>query len=50
MQRITITIDDDLMEELDTLIAMKGYANRFPPMMTVGTCFHRPLNQSSIYR
>jgi len=28
MQRITITVDDDLMEDLDALIALKGYANR----------------------
>ncbi|MGO1164241.1 nickel-responsive transcriptional regulator NikR [Brucella thiophenivorans] len=28
MQRITITVDDDLMTELDALIAVKGYANR----------------------
>ncbi|MCL7999232.1 nickel-responsive transcriptional regulator NikR [Brucella sp. 21LCYQ03] len=28
MQRITITVDDDLMTELDALIALKGYANR----------------------
>lgn len=28
MQRITITVDDELMADLDSLIAMKGYANR----------------------
>jgi CopG family nickel-responsive transcriptional regulator len=28
MQRITITVDDDLMHDLDALIALKGYANR----------------------
>ena len=28
MQRITITLDDDLMEELDRVIAVKGYQNR----------------------
>lgn len=28
MQRITITVDDDLMDDLDQLIAQKGYANR----------------------
>src|SRR3979411_1516597 len=28
MQRITITLDDELMEELDTLIAEHGYQNR----------------------
>lgn len=28
MQRITITIDDDLMRELDQLIAARGYQNR----------------------
>lgn len=28
MQRITITVDDDLMNDLDALIALKGYANR----------------------
>lgn len=28
MQRITITVDDELMSDLDSLIAMKGYANR----------------------
>lgn len=28
MQRITITVDDDLMADLDALIALKGYANR----------------------
>lgn len=28
MQRITITLDDDLMEKLDTLIAERGYQNR----------------------
>ncbi|WP_398465090.1 nickel-responsive transcriptional regulator NikR [Tardiphaga sp.] len=28
MQRITITLDDDLMEELDALIAVRGYQNR----------------------
>jgi CopG family nickel-responsive transcriptional regulator len=28
MQRITITLDDDLLAELDRLIAARGYANR----------------------
>jgi CopG family nickel-responsive transcriptional regulator len=28
MQRITITLDDDLMEELDRMIAERGYQNR----------------------
>jgi CopG family nickel-responsive transcriptional regulator len=28
MQRITITIDDDLMDELDQMIAAQGYQNR----------------------
>ena len=28
MQRITITLDDDLMEALDTLITERGYQNR----------------------
>jgi CopG family transcriptional regulator, nickel-responsive regulator len=28
MQRITITIDDDLMMDLDRLIAKRGYQNR----------------------
>lgn len=28
MQRITITIDDDLMAELDRMIEVKGYQNR----------------------
>jgi CopG family nickel-responsive transcriptional regulator len=28
MQRITITLDDDLMEELDAMIAAHGYQNR----------------------
>jgi CopG family nickel-responsive transcriptional regulator len=28
MQRITITLDDDLMEELDAVIAEQGYQNR----------------------
>lgn len=28
MQRITITLDDDLMEELDRAIAARGYQNR----------------------
>ncbi len=28
MQRITITLDDDLMEELDAMIATRGYQNR----------------------
>ncbi|MCF1473687.1 MULTISPECIES: nickel-responsive transcriptional regulator NikR [Rhizobium/Agrobacterium group] len=28
MQRITITIDDDLMTELDRMIVAKGYQNR----------------------
>ena len=28
MQRITITLDDDLMDELDRMIAQHGYQNR----------------------
>lgn len=28
MQRVTVTLDDDLMSELDQVIAMKGYQNR----------------------
>jgi CopG family nickel-responsive transcriptional regulator len=28
MQRVTITLDDDLMVELDRLIALRGYQNR----------------------
>jgi CopG family nickel-responsive transcriptional regulator len=28
MQRVTVTLDDDLMAELDRIIAMKGYQNR----------------------
>ncbi len=28
MQRVTITIDDDLMAELDRIIASRGYQNR----------------------
>jgi CopG family nickel-responsive transcriptional regulator len=28
MQRVTVTLDDDLMEELDRLIAVRGYQNR----------------------
>ncbi len=28
MQRVTITVDDDLMAELDALIAARGYQNR----------------------
>lgn len=28
MQRVTVTLDDDLMEELDRVIEMKGYQNR----------------------
>lgn len=28
MQRVTITLDDDLMAELDTLIETRGYQNR----------------------
>lgn len=28
MQRITITLDDDLMDDLDALIAERGYQNR----------------------
>jgi len=28
MQRITITLDDDLMEELDAAIVERGYQNR----------------------
>lgn len=28
MQRVTITIDDDLMAELDAIIAARGYQNR----------------------
>lgn len=28
MQRVTVTLDDDLMAELDRAIALKGYQNR----------------------
>lgn len=28
MQRITISIDDDLMEEIDSIIKKKNYQNR----------------------
>src|SRR5262245_38057732 len=28
MQRVTITLDDELMEELDAIIAARGYQNR----------------------
>jgi CopG family nickel-responsive transcriptional regulator len=28
MQRVTVTLDDDLMGELDRIIALKGYQNR----------------------
>jgi len=28
MQRVTVTLDDDLMDELDRVIALKGYQNR----------------------
>jgi len=28
MQRVTVTLDDDLMDELDRLIATRGYQNR----------------------
>jgi CopG family transcriptional regulator, nickel-responsive regulator len=28
MQRITITIDDDLLTEVDRLVAKRGYQNR----------------------
>ena len=28
MQRVTVTLDDDLMEEIDGLIASRGYQNR----------------------
>jgi CopG family nickel-responsive transcriptional regulator len=28
MQRVTVTLDDDLMRDLDALIATKGYQNR----------------------
>ncbi len=28
MQRITITLDDELMTELDRIIAARGYQNR----------------------
>lgn len=28
MQRVTVTLDDDLMSELDRVIEMKGYQNR----------------------
>ncbi len=32
MQRVTITVDDDLMAELDKLIATRGYQNRSEAM------------------
>ena len=28
MQRVTITLDDDLMADLDRIIAARGYQNR----------------------
>ena len=28
MQRVTVTLDDDLMEEIDKLIEVRGYQNR----------------------
>ena len=28
MQRVTITIDDDLVSEIDAFMEMRGYANR----------------------
>ena len=28
MQRVTITLDDDLMHDLDRIIAARGYQNR----------------------
>lgn len=28
MQRITITLDDDLLDEIDAMITMRGYPNR----------------------
>ena len=28
MQRITITVDDDLMDDVDRLIERRGYQNR----------------------
>ena len=28
MQRVTVTLDDDLMEEIDGLVARRGYQNR----------------------
>ncbi|MBN9022452.1 MAG: nickel-responsive transcriptional regulator NikR [Rhizobiales bacterium] len=28
MQRVTVTLDDDLMEEIDGLVASRGYQNR----------------------
>ena len=28
MQRITVTLDDDVMDELDTMIVEQGYQNR----------------------
>ena len=28
MQRVTVTLDDDLMAELDAIIAERGYQNR----------------------
>jgi hypothetical protein len=31
MQRITITIDDDLMDDLDRVIAARGYQNADAP-------------------
>jgi CopG family transcriptional regulator, nickel-responsive regulator len=32
MQRVTITIDDDLIAELERYMAMHGYANRSEPI------------------
>jgi CopG family nickel-responsive transcriptional regulator len=28
MQRVTVTLDDDLMDDLDRIIALRGYQNR----------------------
>ena len=32
MQRVTITLDDDLLETLDSLSQRRGYNNRSDPM------------------
>jgi CopG family transcriptional regulator, nickel-responsive regulator len=36
MQRITITLDDDLMDELDRMIVEQGYQNRSGKLAPAG--------------